>query len=39
MVGVGLPEHADCETFTEAKNWKVCGKVNGQQQVGLKITQ
>ena len=26
MVGVGLPEHADCETFTEAKNWKVCGQ-------------
>ena len=26
MVGVGLPEHADCETFTEANNWKVCGQ-------------
>jgi glycine betaine/proline transport system substrate-binding protein len=26
MVGVGLPEHADCESFTEANNWKVCGK-------------
>ena len=26
MVGVGLPEHADCETFTEANNWKVCGE-------------
>ncbi len=26
MVGVGLPKHADCESFTEANNWKVCGK-------------
>ena len=26
MVGVGLPEHADCESFTEANNWKVCGE-------------
>ena len=25
MVGVGLPDHKDCESFTEANNWKDCG--------------
>ena len=25
MVGVNLPAHKDCETFTEANNWQDCG--------------
>jgi ABC-type proline/glycine betaine transport system substrate-binding protein len=25
MVGVGLPEHKTCDSFTEANNWKDCG--------------
>ena len=25
MVGVKLPAHKDCETFTEANNWQDCG--------------
>ncbi len=25
MVGIQLPPHNDCETFTEANNWKDCG--------------
>ena len=25
MVGVGLPDHKTCDSFTEANNWKDCG--------------
>ena len=25
MVGVQLPEHKTCDSFTEANNWKDCG--------------